>query len=108
MEKMALEIISGMKEWRAQNPKATFLEIERETMKRLAGLQARLIGEMAESSEMAEWEEGKEPRCLECGAVMKAAGKHKRKLQASGGGEVEIEREYAECPECGMGIFPPG
>ena len=32
MEKMALEIISGMKEWRVENPKATFVEIERETM----------------------------------------------------------------------------
>lgn len=108
MEKMALEIISGMKEWRERNPKATFLEIEQETMKRLAELQARLIGELAGSSEMAEWEEGKEPKCPECGVGMKAAGHHTRKIQASGGGEVELEREYAECPECGLGIFPPG
>ena len=36
MEQMAAEIVSGMKEWRVQNPKATFAEIERETMRRMA------------------------------------------------------------------------
>ena len=47
MEALAAEIISGMKEWRVQNPKATFAEIERETMKRMAALQARLMAEIA-------------------------------------------------------------
>jgi len=28
MERLAAEIISGMKEWRAKNPKATLAEIE--------------------------------------------------------------------------------
>jgi hypothetical protein len=37
---------------------------------------------------------------------MEGVGKHKRKLQASGGGEVELEREYAKCPVCGAGFFP--
>ena len=37
---------------------------------------------------------------------MKGVGKHKRKLQASGGSEVELEREYARCPACGAGFFP--
>jgi hypothetical protein len=40
MERLAAEIISGMKEWLVQNPKATFAEIEQETMKRMAALQA--------------------------------------------------------------------
>jgi len=62
MEALAAEIISGMKEWRAQNPKATFAEIERETMKRMAALQARLMAEIAQDSEAREWEEGAEVR----------------------------------------------
>jgi len=108
MEQMAAEIISGMKEWRAQNPKATFAEIERETMKRMAALQAQLMSEIAQESEASEWEEGKGPKCPGCGEEMKAVGKHSRKLQGSGGSEVELEREYAKCPACGRGIFPPG
>jgi hypothetical protein len=35
------EILSGMAEWRKQHSKATFGEIERETMRRIAQLQAR-------------------------------------------------------------------
>ena len=108
MEKLAAEIVSGMKEWREQNPKATFREIERETMKRMAALQAQLMAEVAQSSSAVGWEEGEGPKCPECGEEMKGVGKHRRKLQASGGGEVELEREYAKCPACGAGIFPPG
>ena len=108
MERLAAEIVSGMKEWRVQNPKATFAEIERETMKRMAALQAQLMAEISQDSEAQEWEEGTGPKCPECGAEMKGVGKHKRKLQASGGGEVELEREYARCPACGAGFFPPG
>jgi len=107
MERMAAEIISGMKEWREQNPKATFAEIERETMKRMAVLQGQLMAEVAQNSTASEWEEGAGPKCPECGEEMKGVGKHKRKLQGSGGGEVELEREYAKCPACGAGIFPP-
>ena len=108
MERLAAEIVSGMKEWRVQNPKATFAEIERETMKRMAALQAQLMAEIAQDSEAQEWEEGAGPQCPECGERMKGVGKHKRKLQASGGGEVELEREYAKCPACGAGFFPSG
>jgi DNA-directed RNA polymerase subunit RPC12/RpoP len=108
MEALAGEIISGMKDWRAQNPKATFAEIERETMKRMAALQARLMAEIACDSEAREWEAGAGPQCPECGERMKGVGKHKRKLQASGGSEVELERQYARCPACGAGFFPSG
>ena len=56
MERLATEIVSGMKEWRVQNPKATFAEIERETMKRMAALQAQLMAEIAQESEAQEWD----------------------------------------------------
>lgn len=58
MERMAAEIVSGMKEWREQNPKATFREIERETMKRMAALPAQLMAEVAQSSSAVGWDEG--------------------------------------------------
>jgi NADH pyrophosphatase NudC (nudix superfamily) len=102
------EILSGMAEWRTRHPKATFGEIERETMKRVANLQTRLMEEVAQTSQAIEWDEGNPPICPECGAKMRPRGEHERGLQVSGGGEVKLKRFYAVCPACGAGIFPPG
>lgn len=102
------DILSGMKEWREQHPKATFYEIERETMKRMAQLQARLMQEIAQSGQACDWEEGEAPICPECGAKMDKRGRQERSLQAQGGQEVVLKRKYAVCPRCGAGIFPPG
>ena len=41
------EIISGMAEWRHQNPRATFREIEDEVDKRLTVLRARMLSDAA-------------------------------------------------------------
>jgi hypothetical protein len=68
-------------------------------MKRNAVLQAQLMAEISQESEAWEWEQG-------IGLAMKGVGKHKRKLQASGGGEVELAREDARCSACGAGFFP--
>jgi hypothetical protein len=54
MEQLTAEIVSGMKEWRVQNPKATFAEIEREIMKRIAALEAQLMAEIRKESEAQE------------------------------------------------------
>jgi hypothetical protein len=103
------EIIVGMSEWRQQNPKATFREIEEELDRRLSELRARMLADLAVASASAEWESGAEaPICPKCGAKLKPNGKKKRKLQTRGGREVELVREYGVCPECGQGIFPPG
>ena len=50
-QQLAEEVVLGMKEWRLQNPKATFREIE---------------------------------------------------------AALTLERSYAVCPACGVGLFPPG
>ena len=103
------EIISGMAEWREQHPKATFREIESEVDKRLAVLRARMLTDAAIRSAQTEWEGAKgEVVCPNCGARLEQKGKKKRKLQTRGGQEVELEREYGVCPQCGQGIFPPG
>lgn len=108
-EKLSTEVLSGMKEWIVQHPKATFAEIERETMKRMAQLQARIMEDIlgAMEAEQAKELPGK-PRCPECGAEMQPRGKRKRWLQTQGGQEVTLERNYMICPKCGAGIFPPG
>ena len=103
------EIISGMAEWRQQNPIAAFREIEAEVDKRLSVLRARMLSDAAMSSAFAEWAGGsREAICPACGAKLEQKGKKKRRLQTRGGQEVELEREYGVCPECGQGIFPPG
>jgi hypothetical protein len=102
------DILSGMAEWRGGHPKATFGEIERETMRRVAELQARVMEEVAQASQAADWDESDAPICTECGVKMGRRGEEERGMQVSGGGEVKLKRAYAVCPACGGGIFPPG
>ena len=104
-EKLAKEVMNGMHEWTGQHPKATFAEIERETMRQMARLQARMMADVAQ--EMGEEQE--KVVCPECGAEMERPKRtEKRQLQGVGGEEVELERGYAVCPECGAGFFPLG
>jgi len=106
---MSEDIMSGVEEWRLQNPKATFREIEEEIDKHLAVMRAKMISDAAMSSASTEWESGeKAVVCPKCGVGLTKKGKKKRKLQTRGGNEIELEREYGVCPECGQGIFPPG
>lgn len=107
--RMSAEILSGMAEWQAQHPKATFGEIEAEVDKRLSELRARMLSDTAMVSEAERWQaDGEGAVCPSCGAKLEKKGKKKRRLQTRGGQEVELEREYAVCPQCGQGIFPPG
>lgn len=104
-EQLAQDVMSGMREWANQYPQATFAEIERETMKRMAELQARLMQDVAQAME----KEQATVRCPECGATVKRGQQQaKRSLQAPGGQAVELERGYTVCAECGAGFFPPG
>lgn len=104
------EIVTGMKEWRLAHPKATMREIEIEASKRVSKLEAHLIEESAHSSGAKEWAkkpEEERPRCRSCGEPLMARGEHVRKLQATGGREVKLERSYGVCPKCETGFFPP-
>jgi hypothetical protein len=103
------EIIVGMTEWRQQNPKARFGEIEMELDRRLADLRVRMLADLAIASASADWEgEEEPPKCPKCKKALQTNGKKTRSLQTRGGREVKIEREYGICPQCGQGIFPPG
>jgi len=109
LEKLSIEIMSGMREWAAQHPKATFADIERETMKRTEQLQARMMEDIVRGMEAERAQELVETqRCPECGAEMQPRGQRKRRMQTQGGQEVTIQRGYLVCPKCGAGIFPPG
>ncbi len=100
-------ILEGMKAWQKAHPEATFVEIEAELEGRIKGMREQVLTEILKLS-AASQEEEPVIRCPSCGAKMEGQGKHKRRLQGMGGSEVELEREYVECPACGAGFFPSG
>ena len=103
----------GMKAWRLEYPHATMEEIERESERRLAKLQARMVADMALASEAADVPAAKARgaaavRCPQCGGAMRARGKRSRKLTGAHNQTIELQRTYLECPACKTGFFPPG
>jgi hypothetical protein len=109
-EDLSNEVLTGLKEWRLQHPKATLREIEAALDERLGGLRARMLQDMALASTATDWvgakaEEG--PVCRKCGARLVSRGRGKRSLQTHGGKEIELERTYGVCPACRAGFFPP-
>jgi YgiT-type zinc finger domain-containing protein len=110
-EKLSEEVLTGMKEWRLQHPRATLSEMEAALDERLARMRARMLEDMALASRAANWkEEGIEskPVCPHCGATLVSRGRGKRHLQTQGGEEIKLKRGYGVCPKCGEGFFPPG
>ncbi len=108
--KLTDEVITGMKEWRMHHPKATFREIETELDKRLAVVRARMLADAALLSRATEAENeaaGEVLTCPQCGHRLQARGKQRRSLITHYNQMVPLDREYAVCPECGNGFFPP-
>jgi predicted RNA-binding Zn-ribbon protein involved in translation (DUF1610 family) len=104
------DVLTGLREWRKQHPQATMAEIERETMKRMAQLQARLVEELSQGFPSAEPEAGRRSKviCPGCGSQMQNRGQVARQLQGAGEQDITLKRAYWVCPVCGTGIFPPG
>jgi uncharacterized protein with PIN domain len=105
------EILTGMKEWRLQHPRATLKEMEEALHERMARLEARMLQDMALASKAADLSEvsvEERPVCPQCGARLGRRGKRERHLQTQGGAEVVLERDYVVCPSCKRGFFPPG
>ena len=106
---MSEEMMKSVAEWREQHPRATFREIEEEIDQGLSRLRAKMLSDTANRSEKAEWEGSDAGQmCPDCGAKIIKKGKKKRVLLTRDGREVVLDREYAVCPACGQGIFPPG
>lgn len=106
-----LMMLTGMSEWRQQHPRATLREIEEAMDERLSKLRAGMLEELVKMSKEADWSEApkeERPVCERCGKPLVSRGKQRRQLQTSGGQQVEIERSYGTCPDCGQGLFPPG
>jgi uncharacterized protein with PIN domain len=104
-------ILSDIKEWRREHPKATLREIEEEVHQRMSRLEAQVVQDAAQESASREWSGtsgAQRPRCPVCQTPLQARGKRKRELQGVEGQNVTLTREYGTCPNCGTGVFPPG
>jgi len=109
-QQLADEVMTGMKEWRLQHPKATLKEIEAALDEHLAKVRARMLQDIALASAAADISGVKEqerPRCPKCGQPMQAHGKDSRSLTTNYNQTITLKRSYAVCPVCGTGLFPP-
>lgn len=107
----AASVWTGMADWRAAHPTATFSEIEAALDERLNQVRARVLADLALASAAADVQAAsaeERPRCERCGATLQARGQSERGVLTQGGAEVRLVRSYATCPRCGDGSFPPG
>lgn len=110
-QELAEEVMTGMKEWRLQHPKATFKEIEKALDTRLARMRARMLQDVALASaarEVSQAGNGERPLCPKCGHRMEARGEEERTLTTFYNQSVTLRRGCARCPVCQTRLFPPG
>jgi hypothetical protein len=108
---LAGEAFLGMKEWRLQHPTATFAEIEQALDARLGALRARMLQDVALASAAAAVRAARaedRPACPACGGRLEVRGRAPRRLTVAHDRAVTLTRDYAVCPACGAGLFPPG
>lgn len=108
---LSAEVMTGMRDWRHQHPKATLREIETELDARLVHMRARMLEDLALESAATDWHAQatrSPPACPQCSSPLQPRGTHPRTLQTHGGQTLTLERSYAVCPVCETGLFPPG
>lgn len=98
-------------DWRQQNLRASFTEIENTVDKKLAQVRAAMIKELAHESELTDFKqlpEEKRPQCPSCGRPLVSNGQQMRKLVTSHEQEMVLERSKGYCRHCRVSYFPPG
>lgn len=110
-DELAEEVLSGMKEWRLQHPKATLREIEAALDERWGKMRARLVQDAVLASAAADLQAApasERPVCGQCGSQLVERGVATRELVTQYEQVLKLERSYGVCPTCGAGLFPPG
>jgi RNA polymerase-binding transcription factor DksA len=109
-DELAEEVLSGMKEWRLQHPKATLRQIEAALDERLGKMRARMLQDAALASAAADLRAAQateRPVCRECGSVLVERTVAERQLIPQHNQVLQLARSYGVCPTCGTGLFPP-
>ena len=110
-DELAEDVLSGMKEWRLQHPKATLRQIETALDERLGKMRARMLEDAALASAAADLkaaQAGERPVCSACGSVLVERTVAERELVTQHNQVLRLERSYGVGPTCGTGLFPPG
>ena len=110
-DELAEEVLSGMKEWRLQHPKATLRQIEAALDERLGKMRARMLQDAALASAAADIKAAhasERPVCSACGSPLEERTVAARELVTQQNQVLQLERSYGVCPTCGAGLFPPG
>jgi RNA polymerase-binding transcription factor DksA len=110
-DELAEEVLSGMKEWRLQHPKATLRQIEAALDERLGKMRARMLQDAALASAAADIKTthaSERPVCSACGSQLEERTVAARELVTQHNQVLKLERSYGVCPTCGAGLFPPG
>ena len=102
------EAVATVAQWRVAHPKATLAEIEQVVDEQMNRLRAHLIEQAAQASAAAESEASQGLVCEQCGQARHSRGRARRRWQTQGGQQIEVERTYVSCSQCGSGFFPPG
>jgi hypothetical protein len=101
----------ALRQWRQQHPTATFNELEDAVDQQVQAVRTRLLEDLTLASRAADLQAkhaGAPPRCPRCGERLVSQGKRPRQVQVHGNQTVSLHRDYAVCPACGGGLFPPG
>jgi predicted RNA-binding Zn-ribbon protein involved in translation (DUF1610 family) len=110
-EELSQEVMTGMKEWRVEHPRATLSEIEQALDERLGRMRARMLEDLALASAAADLSaETAQPRavCPDCGSALESRGQKRRQLKTHSDQPLVLWRSYGVCPTCQVGFFPPG
>ena len=111
VQQLSGEVMLEVKDWRLQNPKATFREIEAAVDGSLARARARLLQEVAlasEATEVSSDPEGRGYQCPRCSHPLESRGQRTRNLITNYNQSINLKRSYGVCPACETGFFPPG
>ena len=99
-----------MAQWRREHPRATLTEIEDALDGRMGTLRAEMLADAALASGAAKFAgkpASERPKCPECGGALLSRGVAERILTTTGGRDIRLRRSYAQCPQCGLELFPP-
>jgi hypothetical protein len=110
-QKLSEELLSEMREWRLEHPRATFSEMESKLDEQLDRQRAQMLEDLALASEVADLSvlpPEARPKCPECGSPLQPRGKQERHLQTEGDEQITLRRSYGVCPTCKVGFFPSG
>ena len=104
------EVMKEIKQWRLSHPKASLNEIEQALDERLGRMRARMLEDLVQASDATRWDEQMtaRPRCPQCDEELVGRGQHVRELETEHHQQLRLDRTYASCPRCNVGLFPPG